>query len=171
LAKLADHRCRDEEDQMTVRRVVVDHVVLVVRDLETSRRFYRAALAPLGIQELNAESGGVAFGAEGMDDFAVVAGRHPTTRAHVAFDAPSREAVDAFYAAALAHGGRHRGAPGVWVQYSERYYAAFVWDPDGNNIEGVFHSPEALAAVAPVRQPQDASQDPKKAEPGTAEDR
>jgi predicted lactoylglutathione lyase len=71
----------------------------------------------------------------------------------VAFAAPSREAVDAFYTVALAHGGRHRGAPGVWAQYSERYYAAYVWDPDGNNIEGVFHSPEPLATVAPVRQP------------------
>jgi catechol 2,3-dioxygenase-like lactoylglutathione lyase family enzyme len=98
-----------DEDQMTVRRVVVDHVLLVVRDLEASRRFYRAALAPLGIQELKVEPDGLAFGAEGMDDFAVFAGRHPTTRAHVAFDAPSREAVDAFYAAALEHGG-HLGS-------------------------------------------------------------
>jgi catechol 2,3-dioxygenase-like lactoylglutathione lyase family enzyme len=150
-------------DAMTIRRIVVDHVSLVVQDLEASRRFYQAALAPLGIVELTVESDGVAFGAEGMDDFAVDAGRPPTSRAHVAFDAPNREAVDAFYAAALAHGGRHRGAPGVWVQYSERYYAAFVWDPDGNNIEAVFHSPESLAAVAPVRQPQDASQDPRRA--------
>jgi catechol 2,3-dioxygenase-like lactoylglutathione lyase family enzyme len=141
---------------MTVRRVVVDHVVLVVADLEASRRFYRAALAPLGIEELNAESDGVAFGADGLDDFAIVAGRRPTTGAHVAFDAPSREAVDGFYAAALEHGGRRRGAPGVWVQYSERYYAAYVWDLDGNNVEGVFHSREPLADVAPVRQPQDA---------------
>ena len=141
---------------MTVRRIVVDHVVLVVADLEASRRFYRAALAPLGIEELKAEPDGMAFGAEGLDDFAIVAGRRPTTGAHVAFDAPSRGAVDAFYAAALAHGGRHRGAPGVWVQYSQRYYAAYVWDLDGNNVEGVFHSPEPLADVAPVRQPQDA---------------
>jgi catechol 2,3-dioxygenase-like lactoylglutathione lyase family enzyme len=142
---------------MTVRRVVVDHVVLVVRDLEASRRFYRTALAPLGIQELKVEPDGVSFGAEGLDDFAVVAGGQPTTGAHVAFDAPGREAVDAFYAAALEHGGRHRGAPGVWAQYSDHYYAAFVWDPDGNNVEAVFHSPEPLAGVAPVRQPQDAS--------------
>lgn len=70
---------------MTVRRVV-DHVLLVVRDLEASRRFYRAALAPLGIVELKTESDGVAFGTEGMDDFAVFTGRHPTTEAHVAFD-------------------------------------------------------------------------------------
>jgi catechol 2,3-dioxygenase-like lactoylglutathione lyase family enzyme len=143
---------------MTVRRVVVDHVVLVVRDLEASRRFYRAALAPLGIEELKVDPDGVSFGAAGMDDFAIVAGRPSTTGAHVAFDAPSREAVGAFHAAALEHGGRQRGAPGVWVQYSERYYAAFVWDPDGNNIEAVFHSPEPLAAVGPLRQPQDAAE-------------
>jgi predicted lactoylglutathione lyase len=71
--------------------------------------------------------------------------------------APSREAVDTFSAAALAHGGHHRGAPGIWVQYSERCYAAYVWDPDDNNIEGVFQSPESLTAMAPIRQPQDAS--------------
>ena len=57
----------------------------------------------------------MAFGADGMDDFAIFAGRRPTSGAHVAFDAPSREAVDAFYAAALEHGGRQRDAPGVWV--------------------------------------------------------
>jgi catechol 2,3-dioxygenase-like lactoylglutathione lyase family enzyme len=142
---------------VTVRRVVVDHVLLLVRDLEGSRRFYRAALAPLGIEEFDVKPDGVAFGADGMDDFAIFAGTPSTTRAHVAFDAPSREAVDAFHAAALEHGGRQRGAPGVWVQYSERYYAAYVWDPDGNNIEAVFHSPTSLTAVAPVRRPEDVS--------------
>lgn len=143
---------------MTVRRIVVDHVLLVVGDLAASRRFYRAALAPLGIVELKVESEGVAFGADGMDDFAIFAGRRPTSGAHVAFDAPSREAVDAFYAAALEHGGRQRGAPGVWVQYSERYYAAYLWDPDGNNIEAVFHSPEPLTGVAPIRRPEEADE-------------
>jgi hypothetical protein len=88
-------------------------------------------LGLLGLRQLKVEADGVAFGAEGLDDFAVFTGRQPTSGAHVAFEAPSREAVDAFYAAALAHGGRHRRAPGVWVQYSERYDAAYVWDPDG----------------------------------------
>jgi hypothetical protein len=55
----------------------------------------------------------------------------------------------------LEHGGRHHGAPGVWVQHSERYYAAYAWDPDDNKIEAVFHTPESLAAVAPARQPHD----------------
>jgi catechol 2,3-dioxygenase-like lactoylglutathione lyase family enzyme len=82
---------------MTIRRVVVDHVLLVVRDLKASRRFYRAVVAPLGIVELKVEADGVAFGAEGMDDFAVFAGHQPTSGAHVAFGAPSREAVDTFY--------------------------------------------------------------------------
>jgi catechol 2,3-dioxygenase-like lactoylglutathione lyase family enzyme len=141
---------------VTVRRVVVDHVLLIVSDLEASRRFYGAALAPLGIEELRVEHEGVSFGAEGLDDFAIFAGAPATIAAHVAFDAPSRQAVDAFYAAALANGGRERGAPGVWAQYSERYYAAFVWDPDGNNVEAVFHSPEPLAGLAPIRHPEDA---------------
>jgi catechol 2,3-dioxygenase-like lactoylglutathione lyase family enzyme len=98
---------------VTVRRIVVDHVLLVVGDLEVSRRFYRAALAPLGIEELRVEADGVSFGAEGLDDFAIYAGAPVTTAAHVAFDAPDREAVDAFHAAALASGGRERGAPGT----------------------------------------------------------
>jgi catechol 2,3-dioxygenase-like lactoylglutathione lyase family enzyme len=155
---------------MTVRRVVVDHVLLVVRDLEASRRFYRAALAALGIQELKVESDGVAFGAEGMDDFAVFAGRSPTTGAHVAFDAPSREAVDAFYAAALAHGGRHRGSPGMWAQYSERYYAAYVWDPGDNNIG---RSSTALSPSPPSRPSANPGRlsGPQEGVAGTAEDR
>jgi catechol 2,3-dioxygenase-like lactoylglutathione lyase family enzyme len=75
---------------MTVRRMVVDHVLLVVRDLEVSRCFYRAALAPLGLDELAVSCDGVSFGAEGLDDFAIFAGRPSTSGAHVAFDAPSR---------------------------------------------------------------------------------
>jgi predicted lactoylglutathione lyase len=74
----------------------------------------------------------------------------------VAFDTPSRQAVEAFHTAALANGGRDRGAPSVWAQYCERYYAAFVWDPDDNNIETVFHSPERLDGLAPIRRPEDA---------------
>jgi catechol 2,3-dioxygenase-like lactoylglutathione lyase family enzyme len=140
---------------LTIRRIVVDHVLLVVGDLEVSRRFYRAALAPLEIEELQVEADGVAFGAEGLDDFAVYAGAPVTTAAHVAFDAPDRAAVDAFHAAGLANGGHERGAPGIWTQYSDRYYAAFLRDPDGNNVEAVFHSPEPLTGLAPARGPED----------------
>ena len=115
--------------------------LFVVRDLDVSRNFYTAALAPLGLQELRVERDGVSYGADELDDFAIYSGTPVTTAAHVAFDAPDRDAVDAFFGAALASGGRERGSPGVWTQYSERYYAAFVSDPDGNNVKAVFHSP------------------------------
>ena len=120
---------------------VVDHVALSVSDLERSRAFYRAALEPLGFAELYEKDGLVGFGVEGRDDFGI-AEREPVTRAaHVAFPAPGREAVQAFYEAALAAGGRDNGAPGPRPQYSERYYAAYVFDPDGNNVEAVYHAP------------------------------
>jgi catechol 2,3-dioxygenase-like lactoylglutathione lyase family enzyme len=136
---------------MTDRHVVVDHVLFVVDDLEASRRFYRAALAPLGIEELATSPDGSHFGRQGLDDFAIYVGEPATTAAHVAFDAASREEVDAFYQAALTNGGRDHGEPGVWVQYSERYYAAYVYDLDGNNVEAVFHSPVPLTGDAPIR--------------------
>ncbi len=124
---------------MTLRRVIVDHVDLLVRDLAASRRFYEAALTPLGFGLLAERGDGASFGVEGADDFGINQNAEPTTRAHVAFVAPNREAVDAFYAAALAAGGRERSGPAVRPEYSPTYYAAFVWDPDGNNIEAVHH--------------------------------
>jgi catechol 2,3-dioxygenase-like lactoylglutathione lyase family enzyme len=128
---------------MVERRVVVDHVVLVVGDLAASDRFYTAALAPLGFARLRAggPDGAVAYGAGDLDDFAIVPARDavPTTSAHVAFVAERRDAVDAFHLAALAAGGTERAAPRVREEYSPRYYAAFVNDPDGNNIEAVHH--------------------------------
>lgn len=131
---------------MTTRRVVVDHVLFVVRDLAASRRLYTAALAPLGYGELRVQDDGVHYGVDGLDDFAIYEGNPVTSGAHVSFDAPGRESVDAFFAAALAHGAESRGQPGRWVQYSDRYYAAFVTDLHGNNIEAVWH------AAAPVNE-------------------
>jgi catechol 2,3-dioxygenase-like lactoylglutathione lyase family enzyme len=128
---------------MTVRRIVVDHVLFVVGDLDASRRLYTAALAPLGFEELLVEERGVHYGAEGMDDFAIYLGSPVTSAAHVAFVADGREAVDGFFAAALANGATMRAEPGVYPQYSERYYAAFVNDLHGNNIEAVWHAHEA----------------------------
>ena len=124
---------------MIVRRVVVDHVDLLVRDLVASRRFYQATLAPLGFGLVDERADGASFGDEGADDFGINENAEPTTRAHVAFVAPSRAAVDAFYTAALAAGGREKSAPAVRPEDSPTYYAAFVWDPDGNNIEAVHH--------------------------------
>lgn len=79
-----------------------------------------------------------------VDDFAIYLGEPVSTAAHVAFDAPDRASVDGFYEPAIASGGREKGPPGVWTRYSERYYAAFAYDPEGNNVEAVFHSPEPI---------------------------
>ena len=122
---------------------MIDHLTIGVRDLEASRRFYTAALEPLGFREMGTwseETPGYAFGAPGADDFAISPAYAPGGQLHIAFAADSREAVDAFHAAALAAGGRDNGAPGVRPQYSAGYYGAFVLDPDGHNIEAVFHA-------------------------------
>jgi catechol 2,3-dioxygenase-like lactoylglutathione lyase family enzyme len=122
-----------------VRAVVVDHVSLRVRDLETSRRFYEAALAPLGFGLVSAPEGGAAFGVEAADDFWILEGDAPSTNVHVAFVARDRASVDTFHAAALGAGGRDNGTPGLRPEYHTGYYGAFVLGPDGNNIEAVYH--------------------------------
>ncbi len=129
-------------DQGTTRRVVIDHVDLLVSDLEASRDFYRRALAPLGFHELDRGETFSAYGVEGSADFAidlVARGDQPTSSAHVAFVADSRAEVDAFFHAALTAGAREKQAPAEHPEYHEGYYGAFVYDPDGNNIEAVFH--------------------------------
>ena len=118
-----------------------DHVGLNVRDFERSRAFYRQALEPLGLQETLAfeEWTAAAFGPEGKYGF-WIAQREPFgTGTHVAFEAPDRETVDAFHAAALAAGGSDNGGPGIREHYHPTYYGAFVLDPDGNNVEAVCH--------------------------------
>jgi catechol 2,3-dioxygenase-like lactoylglutathione lyase family enzyme len=124
------------------RRVVLDHLSIGVSDLERSRRFYAAALAPLGMEQRGAwssEEREISFGFPGCGDFAVSL-QYPVAQVHVAFAADSREQVDAFHAAALAAGGRDNGAPGERPEYSAEYYGAFVLDPDGNNVEAVHHA-------------------------------
>ncbi|HET8525558.1 MAG TPA: VOC family protein [Actinomycetota bacterium] len=130
---------------MTVRRVVVEHVLFVVADLDASRRLYTAALAPLGYEELYVQEDCVSYGAEGLDDFTICRGDPVTTAAHVAFAAEGRVAVDAFFEAAIANGATTRGEPGVWTRYSERYYAAFVNDLHRNNVEALWKAPESVA--------------------------
>jgi catechol 2,3-dioxygenase-like lactoylglutathione lyase family enzyme len=118
-----------------------DHVGLNVQDFERSRAFYRQALEPLGLKETAAfEERKVAlFGREGKSGFLVVQREPYGTGTHVAFTASDREAVDAFHAAGVTAGGTDNGAPGIREQYHPAYYAAFVLDPDGNNIEAVCH--------------------------------
>ncbi len=120
---------------------MIDHVGLGVSSFVTSKRFFENALAPLGYS-LIMEFGGVSagFGAEGKPDFWISEG--PTAPVHVAVASPDRATVDAFHKAALAAGGRDNGAPGLRPEYHPNYYGAFVYDPDGNNIEAVCHAPE-----------------------------
>ena len=124
---------------MPVRTIVVDHVLLVVSDLEASRRFYNAALKPLGFTAMNEELNGLSYGVVGSDDFAIYQGDQVTTNAHVAFVAPDRDAVESFFLAATGAGGREKLPPALHPEYHPNYYAAFVFDPDGNNIEAVHH--------------------------------
>lgn len=129
---------------------MLDHVGFAVADAEVSRRFYEAALAPIGIRQLMtvpAEengSGGTAhgFGKDGNPFFWVGDNERVGEGTHVAFRVDTRAEVDAFHAAALAAGGQDNGAPGLRPQYHPNYYAAFVFDPDGLNIEAVCHRPE-----------------------------
>jgi catechol 2,3-dioxygenase-like lactoylglutathione lyase family enzyme len=120
----------------------IDHVKLPVADLDASRAFYAAALAPFGYRLMWDEEPTLGFGmGDGGDEdepFALERGEPPNVRTHVAFTATSREQVDAFHAAALAAGGRDNGAPGE-RPYGRYYYAAFVLDPDCHNIEAVCH--------------------------------
>lgn len=120
---------------------VIDHIGIGVRDFEASVEFYSRALAPLGFElvaQVDDDNRAAAFGLRGRDDFWIHEGR-PAGRMHVGFDAESREAVDAFHAAAIEAGARDNGAPGLRPEHSESYYAAYVVDPNGNNIEAVFH--------------------------------
>jgi len=124
---------------------VLDHIAIAVSDLERSRAFYARALAPLGLRELgpwSAENREIAFGRhDGDGDFAISDRYVAGGTVHVALRAPSRDAVHAFYEAALEAGGRDNGAPGFRPEYSPVYYGAFVLDPDSHNLEAVWHAP------------------------------
>jgi catechol 2,3-dioxygenase-like lactoylglutathione lyase family enzyme len=125
---------------MPRRRIVIDHVTVGVSDLARSRDFYEHALVPLGFSQIGEWREGdeeIEFGLEEAPNFAISTAYATGAPVHVAFAADRREQVDAFHAAAIAAGGRDNGAPGLRPEYSEGYYAAFVIDPDGHNIEAV----------------------------------
>jgi len=111
-----------------------DHVHLRVHDLETSKRFYAGAFAPLGL-EIRGGDGWFA-----VDELFVSDDGEPTAGLHIAFQALDRETVDRFHEAALAAGGRDNGPPGE-RDYHPGYYGAYVLDPDGTNVEAVYHGP------------------------------
>jgi catechol 2,3-dioxygenase-like lactoylglutathione lyase family enzyme len=128
--------------------MVIDHVSFAVSDMARARTFYDAALAALGYGRLmNLEFEGKVFsgyGPPGKPAFWIYGGygkATPGTGAHTALVAPNRPAVDAFHRAALMHGGRDDGRPGLRPEYHANYYAAFVLDPDGHRIEAVCHAP------------------------------
>ncbi|MFL6730466.1 MAG: VOC family protein [Sphingomicrobium sp.] len=129
---------------------MLDHVGFAVSDAERSKRFYEKALAPLGIALImsvppeKTEAGGTAhgFGSNGKPYFWIGDNEAVGEGTHIAFLAETRRAVDEFYAAALAAGGRDNGPPGIRAIYHPTYYGAFVFDPDGINVEAVCHKPE-----------------------------
>ena len=135
---------------------MIDHIGLTVTDLDASKAFYDAAFAPLGIDvvmsvtaEQTGSYGHLGYGprADGRDiqagkpSFWIGGGEALTGPMHVAFEARTRAAVDAFYAAAMAAGGTDNGPPGLRPHYHPNYYGAFVLDPDGRNVEAVCHAP------------------------------
>lgn len=124
----------------------LDHVAISTADYPTSLAFYEKALAPLGIKthmKFEGDEGNVAgLGSEQPFLWIGDGGKLSGGRVHLAFAAATRAQVDAFYAAAIAAGGKDNGPPGLRPNYHPTYYAAFVFDPDGHNIEAVCHAPE-----------------------------
>jgi catechol 2,3-dioxygenase-like lactoylglutathione lyase family enzyme len=127
---------------------LIDHVHLRARDLAASKRFYKAVLAALGKDQ------GIREGATFLsaDELWIDAASEKTSIVHLAFQARDQAAVQAFHRAGLEAGGRDNGAPGE-RKYHPGYYAAFLLDPDGNNIEAVFHGPAEYSAESIVIRP------------------
>ena len=125
---------------------MIDHLGIPVSDIAASRRFYEAALAPLGYKVLGEETNGLGNNVVlmGVDevDFVIADGEPVSEGTHFAFRVETRAEVDAFHAAALGVGGKDNGAPGIRENYHPNYYAAFVIAPDGMNVEAVCHKAE-----------------------------
>jgi catechol 2,3-dioxygenase-like lactoylglutathione lyase family enzyme len=123
---------------------MLDHVSIQCADLAASAAFYDAALAPLGGQRVMDFGAAIGYGVPSKPDFWI--GRQATgagfRESHIAFSAPDRAAVRAFFSAAVAGGAGILHEPRLWPEYHPSYYGAFVRDPDGNNVEAVCHLPE-----------------------------
>jgi catechol 2,3-dioxygenase-like lactoylglutathione lyase family enzyme len=127
---------------------MLDHVGLPVADMDRSRAFYTKVLAVLGyelVMDVSEEMGGgtahAGFGLPGKPQFWISSGEPLVGRLHLAFAAKDQDAVDRFYYAAIAAGASDNGPPGLRPHYHPNYYGAFVFDPDGHNIEAVCHEP------------------------------
>lgn len=124
---------------------MIDHIGLDVSHLQKSKDFFAHALKPLGYGVFMQWEEWVGFavgGEKGKPDFWIGSGKPTGQSVHIAFRANTRKEVDAFYKAALEMGGTDNGPPGIRAQYHPRYYGAFVYDPDGHNIEAVCHEEE-----------------------------
>ena len=119
-----------------------DHVSIGVRDVAKAKTFYDAAMKPLGFSCLSADDSSLGYGKEGVGFWIISAERpvpdDPKSGLHFCFAAPSRASVAAFHAAALAHGGRDNGKPGLRKDYGPNYYAAFVFDPESYRLEAYY---------------------------------
>jgi catechol 2,3-dioxygenase-like lactoylglutathione lyase family enzyme len=129
----------------TKEQTMIDHVSIGVRDVARTKRFYDAALQPLGYKCLSEGKGSLGYGADAVALWIGVA-EHPVpadmkSGLHFCFTAPTPRSVDAFHAAAVQTGGRDNGRPGLRADYGPGYYAAFVIDPDGYRLEA--HCPSA----------------------------
>ncbi|QSQ27158.1 VOC family protein [Pyxidicoccus parkwayensis] len=132
---------------------LIDHVAIRVKDFDASKRFYRAVLGVLGVPI--SDDNEHTFSADELYIGPLDAGAPPSPHGiHLAFQARDQETVHRFHAAAIAAGGRDNGAPGL-RRYHANYYAAFVLDPDGNNIEAVFQGPTRRSAPSVLISPAD----------------
>ena len=120
-----------------------DHVVFGVSNYEASKMFYLKALAPIGLSIVLEGPLGIELSADGKTSLCLFQTEEKPARLHLAFRADTREQVDEFYRAALEAGGNDNGAPGLRPRYHANYYAAFVIDPDGHNVEMVCHQAQA----------------------------
>jgi catechol 2,3-dioxygenase-like lactoylglutathione lyase family enzyme len=132
---------------------MIDHVSVRVQDFSRLLAFYREALAPIGYGVIMEYPGAVGLGAAGKPDLWLMQTEQPVNPTHVALSTAARDRIDAFHAAALAAGGTDNGPPGLRLDYHPTYYAAFVRDPEGNNIEVVCHTPPQLPRAMKAARP------------------
>lgn len=120
----------------------IDHIGFAVADCERSKQFYAQCLAPLGLELIVEIEGWAGFGRDGKAELWFGEDDEAHKPMHIAFAADDRAAVDRFYEAGIAAGGKDNGAPGLRPEYHPNYYGAFLIDPDGHNVEAVCHRPE-----------------------------
>jgi catechol 2,3-dioxygenase-like lactoylglutathione lyase family enzyme len=132
---------------------MIDHVSVRVQDFSRLLAFYRDALAPIGYSVIMEYPGAVGLGTQGKPDLWLMQTDNAVNPTHVALSTARRDLIDAFHAAGLAAGGTDNGPPGLRADYHPTYYAAFVRDPEGNNIEVVCHAPPQAPRTAKAARP------------------